>query len=246
MQNGINLNNMNILSFKNVSFSYEPNLPEILHDVSFELPIGSFTVIVGPSGSGKSTILRLVTGLDKPVQGSVENTARTRMIFQGGALLPWETVLENVKIGLTGRKLTDAAQEKEALAALKELGIEELKDSYPRHISGGQRQRVGIARALVSAPELLLLDEPFSALDIETSERLSEEVLRIHEAQKITMLMVSHSIEDAVRLADTVFVFRDGSIAETIHIPIPRPRRHDDPQVQEIIKKVQAAIPSNG
>ncbi|CAN5745151.1 ABC transporter ATP-binding protein [soil metagenome] len=235
-----------MLSFKNVSFSYEPNLPEILHNVSFDLAPGSFTVIVGPSGSGKSTILRLVTGLDKAQQGSVTNTARTRMIFQGGALFPWETVLDNVKVGLTGRTLVPSAQEAEAMAALKELGIEQLRDSYPRHISGGQRQRVGIARALVSAPELLLLDEPFSALDIETSEHLSEEVLRIHDSQNITMLMVSHSIEDAVMLADTILVFRDGIIAETIHVSVPRPRRRDDTHVQEIIKKVQAAIPSNG
>ncbi len=235
-----------ILSFKNVSFAYEPHIPLTICDVSFTLERGSFTVIVGPSGSGKSTLLRLATGLDHAQEGAVTNAARTRMIFQGGALLPWETVLENVKAGFTGRVMTDAAQQKEGLAALRELGIEELKDSYPRHISGGQKQRVGIARALVSNPELLLLDEPFSALDVETAGRLATEVLAIHEKQDMTMLMVSHSVEDAVMLADTILVFKDGAITEEIKVPSPRPRKRDDPQIQAIMQKVQAAIPTTG
>ncbi|MDB4991900.1 MAG: ABC-type nitrate/sulfonate/bicarbonate transport system, ATPase component [Parcubacteria group bacterium] len=235
-----------ILSFKDVTFAYEPHVPATLKDVSFELPKDSFTVIVGPSGSGKSTILRLVTGLDKAQKGSVQNTARTRMIFQGGALLPWETTLNNVKVGFTGRKMSEAQKTHDAMAALTELGIDTLGDSYPRHLSGGQRQRVGIARALVSSPELLLLDEPFSALDIETSKRLSDEVLRIHSEQHITMLMVSHSVEDAVMLADRILVFKDGHIAEEIPVSLPRPRTITDPEVQAIIKHVQGTIPSSG
>jgi ABC-type nitrate/sulfonate/bicarbonate transport system ATPase subunit len=235
-----------ILSFKDVTFAYEPHLPATLKDVSFELPKNSFTVIVGPSGSGKSTILRLVTGLDKAQKGSVHNDARTRMIFQGGALLPWESALNNTKVGFTGRKMSDAQQTHDAMTALKELGIDTLADSYPRHLSGGQRQRVGIARALVSSPELLLLDEPFSALDIETAKRLSDEVLRIHTEQNITMLMVSHSVEDAVLLADKILVFKDGHIAEEIPVSLPRPRLATDPEVLNIIKHVQSTIPSSG
>jgi ABC-type nitrate/sulfonate/bicarbonate transport system ATPase subunit len=240
------MSNEPILSFKDVNFAYEPHLPAVLRDVSFDLPKGSFTVIVGPSGSGKSTILRLTTGLDKAQKGSVQNAARTRMIFQGGALLPWETTLNNVKVGFTGRKMSDAQQNHDAMAALKELGIDALADSYPRHLSGGQRQRVGIARALVSSPELLLLDEPFSALDIETTKRLSDEVLRIHTEQNITMLMVSHSVEDAVMLADRILVFKDGHIAEEVPVSLPRPRSVTDPEVQAIIKRVQSTIPSSG
>lgn len=235
-----------ILSFNDVHFSYEPHGPETIHGVSFELPRNSFTVIVGPSGSGKSTILRLVTGLDVPEKGHIENQARTRMIFQGGALLPWQTVLENVEVGFTGRTISEAQKNHDAMAALKELGIDTLADQFPRHLSGGQRQRVGIARALVSNPELLLLDEPFSALDIETTKRLSDEILRIHSEQSMTMLMVSHSVEDAVLLADTILVFKDGVITEKISVPTARPRRRDDPEVLDLIKKVQSFIPSIG
>ncbi len=235
-----------VLSFSDVGFSYEPHVPPILKNVSFNLSPGSFTVVVGPSGSGKSTILRLITGLDTAQKGHIQNTARTRMIFQGGALLPWETVLNNVKIGFTGRTLTEAQKDHEARKTLTELGIQSRSDSYPRHLSGGQRQRVGIARALVSAPELLLLDEPFSALDTETTKRLSDEILRIHEEQKITMLMISHNIENAVMLADRILVFSDGCITEDISVSLPRPREITDPEVQSIIKHVQKSIPSDG
>ena len=161
-----------ILSFENVSFSYEPHSPVIMHDLSFELPPRSFTVIVGASGGGKSTLLDLAIGLQKPTSGKVTNNARTRMIFQNAALLPWRTVRENMHLGFTGTIGTKKEHEKRIHDELANLGLAEFADVYPRDLSGGQRQRVGIARALVSDPELLLLDEPFSALDVETIEHL--------------------------------------------------------------------------
>jgi NitT/TauT family transport system ATP-binding protein len=236
-------NTPSTLSFKNVSFAYDPSLPEIIHDVSLECAPSSFTVIVGPSGSGKSTILRLAIGLMKAGKGSVSLTARTRMIFQSGALLPWATALENVLVGFTGLNVSPAEQKKKALAALAELGIHELSGAYPRALSGGQRQRVGIARALVSEPELLLLDEPFSALDTDTADRLSDELLAIHTKNKTTMLMVSHSIEDAVVLADTILVFKGGVIAHTIPVDIARERKRDDPEVMHLVQKIKGLLP---
>ena len=231
--------------FDHVNFGYDARLPDVVEDVSLTLPRGSFTAIVGPSGGGKSTLLRLIAGLDHPQKGSVTNTLRTRMIFQGGALLPWETALENVIVGCAGQKLARTQMETKAQSALKDLGIEELADQYPRHLSGGQRQRVGIARALVSAPELLLLDEPFSALDIETTGRLSEEVLRIWQEQHMTMIMVSHSVEDAVLLADRILVFKDNHIADDVKVDLARPRTRTSSDVQALTKRVQGLIPGS-
>ncbi len=249
MQSDTNLNNMekSLVTLTNVSFAYEPHLPTVFEKVDFSVKEGSFTVLVGPSGCGKSTLLRLISSLDIAQSGRVVNTARTRMVFQGAALLPWYTARENVEIGLTGMNLSKDIKKTKALQALKELGIDALADAYPRHLSGGQRQRVGIARALVSNPELLLLDEPFSALDIETTRKLLDEVLRIHRDKHMTMtmIMVSHSIDDAVLLADTILVVGDKHIAETIHISLPYPRNINDVHVEALIEQVRKALPSS-
>jgi ABC-type nitrate/sulfonate/bicarbonate transport system ATPase subunit len=234
----------NILSYEQVSFKYEPNDPEIFHDVSFSLPKQSFTAIVGPSGGGKSTLLRMAVGLAEPTTGTVTNTAKTRMVFQNGGLLPWRTVMENVRLGCTGLGLTPKEELKRARAMLDELGIGDWEDSYPRDLSGGQKQRVGIARALISEPELLLLDEPFSALDVETTNTLSAQLLDIMAKRAITMLMVSHSIEDAVLLADRVLVCADGAIAHDVKIPLARPRLRTTNDVQRLVAIIKAYIPN--
>ena len=233
-----------LVAFDQVTFAYEQHLPPVFVDVSLMVAPESFTVIVGPSGSGKSTLLRLCSFLDLPQSGHIKNEARTRMIFQGAALLPWYTTLQNVLIGMTGMLLGAPAKERRARTALSELGIDTLADSFPRHLSGGQRQRVGIARALVSEPELLLLDEPFSALDIETTRKLSEEILRIHKEKHMTMIMVSHSIEDAVLLADTILVVAENHVKEKVSVTLPYPRSQDDPKVRAYIEHVRGALPS--
>lgn len=232
-----------ILTFENVSFRYVPHQPPVLKDISLSLEPTSFVAIVGPSGCGKSTILRLAAGLAKPSGGKVMNKAKTRMVFQNSALLPWRTVLGNVRVGFQGLGLTDHEKKKRALAELSDLGIRDFAKQYPRELSGGQRQRVGIARALVSEPELLLLDEPFSALDVETSRRLSEEILEIYEARCIAMLMVSHSIEDAVMLADEVLVCAAGGIKKRVPVHLPRPRSVDDPHVKKLVQEIRSSIP---
>ncbi|MDB5265649.1 MAG: aliphatic sulfonate transporter ATP-binding protein [Parcubacteria group bacterium] len=249
MLSALNLNNMEdsapILSFEAVSFGYGPHLPSILTNVSFMLKPDTFTVIVGPSGGGKSTLLRLASRLDVPTSGTVKNTARTRMIFQNAALLPWKTALQNVLVGTTDLPGTPAEKKARALAALAEMSLTEHANKTPRELSGGQRQRVGIARALVSEPQFLLLDEPFSALDFETAEKLSQEVLAIFNKKGITMLMVSHSIEDAVLLADEILVCAGGTIADHVVVPMPRPRNRTDAQVLALIAQVRKFIPES-
>lgn len=231
------------LRFKNVYFSYGQDIPDSIHDVSFELPTGSITVIIGGSGSGKSTLLRLAIALSTPTAGTIENTVHTRMVFQSGALLPWSTAQENVELGTTGMNLQEKQRDKITEQALKQVGIYHVRGSYPRELSGGQRQRVGIARALVSNPELLLLDEPFSALDVETSERLVEELLILHKKERMTMFMVSHSIEDAVILADTILVCADGRITRSLAVELARPRERNDQEVRSLITKIKGYLP---
>ncbi len=232
-----------ILSFDHVSYAYEQDSEVIVHDLSLSLFPQTFTGIVGPSGAGKSTLLRLSVGLEKPTSGSITNNARTRMIFQDAALLPWRTVRENVLLGFTGLTLGKHEKEKRLHEELATLGLTDYKNVYPRDLSGGQRQRVGIARALVSDPEMLLLDEPFSALDVETTSRLSEELLEIFAKRSITMLMVSHNIEDTVALADEILVFAQGVILHKVPVMFPRPRNLGDPEVERLIKEVKKFIP---
>ena len=233
-----------IVEFKNVSFAYEQHADMVVENLSFALAPRSFTVIVGQSGGGKSTILKLAAGLDTPASGTVTNTAKTRMIFQNGALLPWLSVEDNVRIGLTGIVKTPAEVEKRIRGALKDLGIDAFAKQYPRELSGGQRQRVGIARALVSDPDLLLLDEPFSALDFETTDRLSAEILEIFHTRSMTMLMVSHSLEDAVLLADEIFVCANHGISARVPITMPHPRRREDPKVLALVKDLKKYLPN--
>jgi len=231
-----------VLSFSNVCFAYEMHGPLVMHDASFKLKHRSFSAIVGPSGAGKSTLLRLAVGLEQPISGTVVNTARTRMIFQDAALLPWRTVRENVHLGFTGAPGTHRDHEKRVREELENLGLTAFVHAYPRDLSGGQRQRVGIARALVSDPDLLLLDEPFSALDFETSEHLSQELLQIFANRNITMLMVTHNIEDAALLADEIFVFSNKTISHKVPVTLARPRDREDIHIEKIVREVKKFI----
>jgi NitT/TauT family transport system ATP-binding protein len=252
-QNATSLNNMQdhsersktlpILSYENVSLTYEQHTKPVMQNVSFEIYPQTFTTIVGPSGSGKSSLLNIAIGLKKPTHGMINRTARTRMIFQNAALLPWRTVRQNVHLGFTGTSESSHEHVKRIHAELVSLGLSEFANVYPRELSGGQRQRVGIARALVSDPELLLLDEPFSALDIGTIEHLSRELLTIFATREITMVMVSHNIEDSVLLSDEIVVFAGGTIAHKIPINLSRPRVRDDVHVQKLVREIKNLMP---
>lgn len=207
---------------------------EALDDISFEIAPGEFVCIVGPSGSGKSTLLRIMAGLVEPQQGSVwldgqRVTAPGRsigLVFQKANLMPWRTVYDNIALPLEleGRSRAEIAAQVQPLIEM--VGLAGFTDSYPRGLSGGMEQRVAIARALIHRPAILLLDEPFGSLDALTRERMALELTRIWTTQKTTVVMITHSIQEAVFLADRVFVFteRPGHVAREVAVTLPRPR----------------------
>ncbi len=205
-----------------------------IEDVSFEVGAGEFLCVVGPSGCGKTTLLRLLSGLVLPDQGQVRlHGERVRgprqeigFVFQKANLMPWRTVFDNVILPLQIQRMAPAEAEQRAEQALDLVGLTEFAGNYPRELSGGMEQRVAIARALVPEPEILLLDEPFGALDALTRERLNQELLQVWEISRKTVVMVTHDIREAVFLADRVLVLsqRPGRVDAIFPITLPRPR----------------------
>lgn len=207
---------------------------EALDDISFEIARGEFVCIVGPSGSGKSTLLRMLAGLISPQQGRVwldgqlvEAPARSiGLVFQKANLMPWRSVRDNIALPLELANVSAAEIDRRAAELIELVGLNGFAQTYPRGLSGGMEQRVAIARALIHRPSILLLDEPFGALDALTRERMALELTRIWAAQKTTVVMVTHSIQEAVFLSDRVLVMTDrpGRIAREVHVTLPRPR----------------------
>jgi NitT/TauT family transport system ATP-binding protein len=197
---------------------------------------GEFVCLLGPSGSGKSTLLRIVGGLLAADSGHVtfqgrplsEPQREIGFVFQSTNLMPWRTALDNVLLPQEVQQgLVDAAMRKAAMDLLALVGLQGFEHAYPQTLSGGMRQRVVLARTLLQRPQLLLMDEPFGALDALTRERLNLELLRIHQQERMTVLMVTHSIAEAVLLADRVLVMseRPGRLVADVAIPLPRPRQ---------------------
>lgn len=220
------------LSVRNVS-KYFGDL-EVLQRLSVDVPDGEFVSIVGPSGCGKTTFLRIVDGLLEPDEGEIlidgrrmTEPGRDRaFVFQADSLLPWRSVRDNAAIGLEiGGRVT--ADERSRVASLLDLvGLRGFERFYPRQLSGGMRQRVNLARALAVDPQVLLMDEPFAALDAQTREIMQTELLQIWSAARKTVLFITHQIDEAVFLSDRVLVFgrRPGRLQEDIRIDLPRPR----------------------
>lgn len=221
-------NSNNIIVFENVSKIYEPGNEVALREVSFSVRNGEFTCIIGPSGGGKSTILKLIAGLEKESSGTIIKPSHISMVFQAGALLPWLTVFENIALGLQVKREAESKIKSTVEKYIAMVGLSGVEGKYPRDLSGGQRQRVGIARALAVDPEVLLLDEPFSALDPKTTEELHKDILKIWNETKKTIVMVSHLIEEAVSLADEILLIKNYTVAHTFSIPLPRPRRENE------------------
>jgi NitT/TauT family transport system ATP-binding protein len=213
-----------------------PATPAI-DEVSFTVETQEFVCLVGPSGCGKTTVLRIVAGLVAPDAGSVTIDGAPviapgpdrAMVFQHATLLPWSDVLTTVAFGLELRGMPRPERESIARNLIRAVGLEGFERHYPRQLSGGMQQRVGLARALAVNPDILLMDEPFAAVDAQTRRSLQEEVLRLHAAAQKTVVFVTHDIDEAVRLGDRVLLMspRPGQIRETVPVPVPRPRPAD-------------------
>jgi NitT/TauT family transport system ATP-binding protein len=206
----------------------------VLQDISLNIERGEFVSILGPSGCGKSTLLRIVSGLSPLTGGSVSvngmtpENARQMMsfIFQDATLLPWRTVEQNVGLGLELERAARSLREERVAQMLELVRLDNVAQSYPRQLSGGMKMRVSIARALVSRPRILLMDEPFAALDEMTRDRMNEELLRLYSEQKWTVLFVTHSVAEAVFLSTRIVVLapHPGRVAHDVAIELPWPR----------------------
>jgi NitT/TauT family transport system ATP-binding protein len=230
---------MPLLELKNVTKHFEQpkGALRVLEDVSFALEEGEFVALVGPSGCGKSTLLRIINGLVPLTSGQVLYNGRQvdginlecALVFQSFALMPWLSVKANVEMGLEARGVSPQECEKRASFYIDKVGLDGFEEAYPRELSGGMKQRVGFARALAVEPRVLLMDEPFSALDALTAISLREELLDIWHAPDMsvhTIMMVTHIIEEAVELADRIIVFSShpGRVVADLRIDLPRPR----------------------
>jgi NitT/TauT family transport system ATP-binding protein len=212
-----------------VIFSDASGVVHALQDLTFSLKRNDFVCLIGPSGSGKSTLLRVLAGLVPPTQGRVRFKSRhpaVGLVFQKANLMPWRRVLENVSLPLELQNIPTDAIQRRAHELIKLVGLEGFENAYPADLSGGMAQRVAIARSLIQDPDLLLLDEPFGSLDALTRERMGDELLHIWQARRKTVLMVTHSISEAIYLSDRVLVLspRPGRIDLQLEVNLPRPR----------------------
>ena len=227
----------------------------VLDDVNLTLREGEIVALLGRSGSGKSTLLRIVAGLLKPTAGQVSwrggevsgPTDGIAMVLQSFALFPWLTVHENVELGLEARGVARAERDKRTEAALDLIGLGGFSSAYPKELSGGMRQRVGLARALVVYPDLLLMDEPFSALDVLTAETLRTDLIELWSEGKLpvkSVLMVTHNIEEAVLMCDRILVFSSnpGRVGSELTVPFPHPRNRLDPAFREMVDGIYALM----
>jgi NitT/TauT family transport system ATP-binding protein len=242
-----------ILTVKNLSVVFPDNNDGLraLENISFEVSLREFICFLGPSGSGKTTLLRILASLLQPTSGQV-NFIRNQhpqigMVFQQSNLMPWRSVMENIKLPLEVEGMDETKARIKAQEMIELVGLRGFEDSWPRELSGGMAQRVAIARALIHDPDLLLLDEPFGSLDAITRERMWVELSRIWQARQNTVIMVTHSINESLFLADRVLVLtqRPGKIKLDVEVDLPRPRKDDiryTPHFGKLAHKLREAI----
>ena len=246
------------LEFQNLQVIYSGAQGAIavhaLEEINFAVSDGEFVSLIGPSGCGKSTLLRVVADLSKPTRGKVQvggespNAARLKrkvgFVFQDPALLEWRRVLQNVALPLEIKGVSRREREKSAQELIELVGLKGFERSYPRQLSGGMRQRAAIARAMSTNPEVMLMDEPFGALDQITRDRLNMELLNLSQRKRMTVLFVTHSIHEAVLLSDRVFVMtpRPGRISGEIEVDLPRPRNLESRESDTFIKLVKHGV----
>ena len=246
------------LEVRNVSKSFKVNgAPiDVLQDISLDVAAGEFVAILGPSGCGKSTLLRLIAGLDGEYQGQISQDGKAvigtsldrGIVFQEPRLFPWATVWQNVALGLKNAPISEGAKRESIAAHIALVGLDGFAQAYPHQLSGGMAQRVAIARGLVNRPRLLLLDEPFGALDALTRARMQIELQRIWAHEKITMILVTHDVGEAVFLGDRVIVLapRPGRISRSFDIKVPRPRERSDDDLVRIRNEVLRTLSDDG
>jgi NitT/TauT family transport system ATP-binding protein len=227
----------------------------VLDNINLTVDEGEFVALVGPSGCGKSTLLRIIAGLVKPNSGEVVFRNKkinginlgVSIVFQTFGLLPWLDVTENITLGLEARGIGLKERLRKAFKYIDLVGLEGFEEAYPRELSGGMKQRVGIARALVMEPDLLLMDEPFSALDAFTAQNLREEILRLWSSGSLSLksiIMVTHNIEEAIYLADRVVVLstHPGKIIGDIRVGLKRPRDRDSVEFTKLYDKIYSMV----
>lgn len=242
-----------VIEFVNKSFKTNNGaIIEAVKDVSFEVKENDFICIIGPSGCGKSTLLRMIAGLETVTSGRItyrgEEIKKPKkeigMVFQEYSLMPWRNVIDNVVLGPELAGMNKNEREKKAMEYLRLVGMEPFSRSFPHELSGGMRQRVAIIRALANNPDVLLMDEPFGALDAHTRILMQKELLKIWEYHKKTIIFVTHSVDEAIYLADKIMVMsaRPGKIIETLNIRLDRPRHRNDPLYGELAEYILSIL----
>ncbi|MBI4399189.1 ABC transporter ATP-binding protein, partial [Candidatus Micrarchaeota archaeon] len=225
----------------------------VMNNINFKVDDGEFVAFVGPSGCGKTTLLRIIAGLEKPSTGEIlfNGTKITGLnsdisfIFQSYAIFPWKTVKENIEFGLRMKKIPKDEADKKTSSIIEWMGLKGFENYYPINISGGMKQRVAVARAMVTNPSVLLMDEPFSALDYLTAERMHAEIVQVWERFKCTLLLVTHNIKEAVYLADRVIVLSgkpSGIVADLKIRKLKRPRNTNSKEFITVEDKIRSII----
>ena len=248
---------MAMIEVKNVSRTFEnegknQTKNEVLKDINFSIEENEFVVVFGPGQCGKTTLLNIIAGLDTPTAGEVlihgEKVTRPgpdrAMVFQNILLFPWLTVMGNVEYSMKTRGVPKEERQKEAQKYIELVGLKGFENTYPVKISGGMKQRVGIARAYCTKPDVMLMDEPFGALDAQTRYLMQDEVIRIRNAEKRTVIFVTNNIEEALYLADRIIVLTTcpATVMEEVKINLPRPRSYVDPEFLRLRKEISAMV----
>jgi NitT/TauT family transport system ATP-binding protein len=244
------------ISVKNLNKTYSgTHEVEALSDVNLEIKDGEFVCILGPSGCGKSTLLEILAGLQNPTSGEIlvgdmEVKGPSRdigVVFQDSSLFPWRTVQENIEFGLELQGIKRADRRKKAEGYIQMVNLNGFENRYPHQLSGGMRQRAGLARTLIGQPKVLLMDEPFGAVDYLTRLQLQNDVTEIWQKEKKTVVFITHDVTESVFLADRVVVFspRPGKIRKIFEIPQARPRENNDPALLDIQERIYRVLNSN-